>query len=545
MLHQLTRPLLVLSTLLLTLGAIGQTATLEGYTFEASNRGYLYYVEIDITDKATGQSVIKTASDEDGAFTAEIPVGKEYILTARKAAFEDYEMPLSSKDVKPDGKFYTKVKMQRSPGYLFEMTLAEKRTEPDQEVDAIGDAWIEVYNNTEEKEVYNNKSWSAPSFSTSFERGNHYTIMVRKDGYFTKRLEAYVDIDGCILCMDGVDEIQPGSAPVSDNLTGGLQRGSLLANIELERAKIDEAIKLKNIYYDLGKAEIRDDAAQELDRLVAKLKVNPRMIVELGSHTDAIGSSASNQALSQKRAEAAVNYLVKMGGIEPHRVTARGYGESKLVNSCGNGVKCSNRRHQQNRRTEIKITGFLSEGSAGDRSLASIIKEERFAEKLAELENQEVYVAPGETPPTATADAAPTKPTAAPTSPTVAAAAPSEQAKGTTEQKVEAPIKPDSPLATAGSAAKTYGGNVVQILPRGYTGYMVEIVRSKTELDSENAIFDRHSNIMLDRLGNGHASYLLGDFDDRNDAKWFLDNVVLKLYPKARIITFDEGRRSI
>ena len=536
MLHQLTRYAGTLCLGLLALAATAQTATLEGYTFEANNRGYLYYVEIDIADKATGQSVARTASDEDGAFTAELPVGKAYVLTARKAAFEDLEMPLSTKDVKAGGKFYTKVKLQRSPGYLFEMTLAEKRTEPDQEVDAIGDAWIEVYNNTTEKELYNNKNWSAPSFSTSFERGNHYTIMVRKDGYFTKRLEAYVDIDGCILCMDGVDEIQPGSSPVSDNLTGALQRGSLLANIELEKAQIDKAIKLKNIYYDLGKADIRDDAAQELDRLVAKLKVNPRMVVELGSHTDAIGSTKSNQELSQRRAEAARNYLVKMGGIEPHRVTARGYGESKLVNGCGNGVKCSNRRHQQNRRTEIKITGFLSEGSQGSRSLAQIIKEERFAEKLAALENQEVYVAPGETPP-AGAPVAEAAPAPAP--------APAEQTKGGTAPKVDAPLKPDSPLATGETVAKTYGGNVVQILPRGYTGFMVEIVRSKTELDSENAIFDRHSNIMLDRLGNGHASYLLGDFDERSDAEWFLDNVVLKLYPKARIITFDEGRRSI
>ena len=536
MLHHLHRLLLVTAGLLLALSVTAQTATLEGYTFEDGNRGYLYYVEIDITDKATGKSVATTASDEDGAFTAEVPVGREYTLTARKSAFEDLEMPLSTKTVKAGEKFYTKVKLQRSPGYIFEMTLAEKRTDPEQQVDAIGDAWIEVYNNTEEKELYNNRNWSAPSFSTNFERGNHYTIMVRKDGYFTKRLEAYVDIDGCILCMDGVDEIQPGAAPVSDNLTGSLQRGSLLANIELEPARVDEAIKLKNIYYDLGKAEIRDDAAAELDRLVAKLKVNPRMIVELGSHTDARGSSSDNQVLSQKRAEAAVNYITKMGGIEPFRITARGYGESKLVNSCGNGVKCSERRHQQNRRTEMKITGFLREGSEGDRSLASIIKEERFAEKLAELQNQEIYVAPGETPPTN--DPAPDA---------VAAVdpLPAEQAKGGPSAKVDAPLKPNSPLANAEAATKTFGGNVVQILPRGYSGYMVEIVRSKTELDSENAIFDRHSNIMLDRLGNGHASYLLGDFDDRKDAEWFLDNVVLKLYPKARIITFDEGRRSI
>ena len=540
MLHRLHHLFLAISFLFIVLGANAQPATLEGYTFEDNNRGYLYYVEIDITDKATGRSVVKTASDEDGAFTAELPVGKEYVLTARKAAFEDLEMPLSTKDVKAGGKFYTKVKLQRSPGYLFEMTLAEKRTEEDEEVDAIGDAWIEVYNNTEEKEVYNNKNWSAPSFSTNFERGNHYTIMVRKDGYFTKRLEAYVDIDGCILCMDGVDEIQPGAAPVSDNLTGSLQRGSLLANIELEPARIDEPIKLANIYYDLGKADIRDDAAAELDRLVAKLKVNPRMIVELGSHTDSRGSAGSNQALSQKRAEAAVNYLTKMGGIEPFRVSARGYGESKLVNRCKDGVKCSERRHQQNRRTEMKITGFLREGAEGDRSLAAIIKEERFAEKLAELENQEIYVAPGETPPGAAAPVADTDaPLPAPATKADAlaeVAVPGEQAKGTPTPPAADPVE---------AVAKTYGGNVVQLLPRGYSGYMVEIVRAKTELDSENAIFDRHSNIMLDRLGNGHASYLLGDFDDRKDAEWFLDNVVLKLYPKARIITFDEGRRSI
>lgn len=118
---------------------------------------------------------------------------------------------------------------------------------------------------------------------------------------------------------------------------------------------IDKPIVLENIYYDYNKWNIRKDAAMELDKLVKLLKDNPKIEIELGSHTDARGSDNYNQILSDRRAASAVYYLFK-SGIDPKRLTWKGYGESVLVNECGNDVKCTEEAHQENRRTEFKVT---------------------------------------------------------------------------------------------------------------------------------------------------------------------------------------------
>ncbi|RFS20224.1 flagellar motor protein MotB [Chitinophaga silvatica] len=122
----------------------------------------------------------------------------------------------------------------------------------------------------------------------------------------------------------------------------------------LEVIKLDELIKLENIYYDYKKSEIRADAAIELDKLVKILKDNPTIWIELGSHTDSRGNDQYNQKLSQSRANAAVQYMIDKG-IEKNRITAKGYGESMLLNKCSNGVDCTEEEHQLNRRTTFKI----------------------------------------------------------------------------------------------------------------------------------------------------------------------------------------------
>jgi outer membrane protein OmpA-like peptidoglycan-associated protein len=109
------------------------------------------------------------------------------------------------------------------------------------------------------------------------------------------------------------------------------------------------------IYYDLDKAVIRPDAALELDKIVQVLQDNPEISIELGSHTDSRASASYNQKLSQRRADSAVKYIIDHG-ISANRIKAKGYGESQLINGCTDGVDCSEEAHQENRRTEFKIT---------------------------------------------------------------------------------------------------------------------------------------------------------------------------------------------
>lgn len=122
----------------------------------------------------------------------------------------------------------------------------------------------------------------------------------------------------------------------------------------MDKADCNDAVVLKNILYDLDKSFIREDAKPELNRLVQFMNDNPEMRVELSSHTDSRGSDAYNLKLSQRRAQAAVDYIISQG-ISKNRLIAKGYGETRLVNNCGNGVKCTEDEHQLNRRTEMKV----------------------------------------------------------------------------------------------------------------------------------------------------------------------------------------------
>ena len=132
--------------------------------------------------------------------------------------------------------------------------------------------------------------------------------------------------------------------------------------IAMKKIKLNDSFKIENIRYDLNKWEIRPDAAKELDNLVQILRDNPAIVVELGSHTDCRASDPYNLNLSQKRAEAAVEYIIKKGKIPQNRIAAKGYGETKLLNKCDDGVVCSELEHAINRRTEIRITGYLVDG---------------------------------------------------------------------------------------------------------------------------------------------------------------------------------------
>jgi outer membrane protein OmpA-like peptidoglycan-associated protein len=164
-------------------------------------------------------------------------------------------------------------------------------------------------------------------YSFQLEKGNNYKVIVEKNSYFTKRME-----------LSTVSVVKP------DTLT-----------LDLAVKKIPkEAIVITNIYYESGKAELRPESKTSLDKeLVPLLKDNPQLIIEIGSHTDDVGSNEFNMKLSQQRAESVVKHLVEKG-IPKERMLARGYGESKPLTT-----NVTPEERQRNRRTEFKIIGTV------------------------------------------------------------------------------------------------------------------------------------------------------------------------------------------
>lgn len=115
---------------------------------------------------------------------------------------------------------------------------------------------------------------------------------------------------------------------------------------------------IKPIYYASSKFEITEESKVELDKLVVIMQDNPGLSVELGSHTDSRASVVYNQKLSEDRAMAAYKYVVNRG-VAADRIGYKGFGESKLINKCTDGVTCSDEMHAQNRRTEYIIRAVV------------------------------------------------------------------------------------------------------------------------------------------------------------------------------------------
>ncbi len=111
---------------------------------------------------------------------------------------------------------------------------------------------------------------------------------------------------------------------------------------------------IKMIYFDLDKSNIRVEAALDLEKILDVLNQNPTMKIDIRSHTDSRQTLKYNEALSQRRAKATIDWLVK-NGINSNRLIGKGYGETQLVNKCADNVTCSEEEHQLNRRSEFII----------------------------------------------------------------------------------------------------------------------------------------------------------------------------------------------
>lgn len=160
----------------------------------------------------------------------------------------------------------------------------------------------------------------------------------------------YLNVDNPTPVAENVNEpivnVKPTSTPDYTSSVDGYEVGQVLT--------------LEDVFYDFNKATIRGDASAALDNLVNILTNYPSMKIELSSHTDSRGNPVYNEKLSQKRADAAVSYLIERG-IPSNRLSSKGYGEWLLKNQCAEGVECSEAEHQQNRRTEVKITNLGSD----------------------------------------------------------------------------------------------------------------------------------------------------------------------------------------
>jgi len=172
-----------------------------------------------------------------------------------------------------------------------------------------------------------------------------YKVIGEKEGYFNLS-----------------EEFTTGKKPVDKKINFGFEIDEIVASESGSGSGIpkdgsESALKtydIGEVFYDYDKASIRSDAEPQLNKVVKMLQDNPKISIEIQSHSDSRGTDGYNQSLSNRRAQSVVNYIVSKG-ITKNRLNSKGFGESQPVNKCVDGVECPESDHQKNRRTEFIV----------------------------------------------------------------------------------------------------------------------------------------------------------------------------------------------
>ncbi|HKJ44044.1 MAG TPA: OmpA family protein, partial [Sunxiuqinia sp.] len=285
--------------------------TMSNYTKRAVAGANVNIVDESGNVAATGKT------DESGKLAVKLDVDKKYTLIA---SLDNYNEKVIDLDMTDQGDFVDKdYKVYMDPIFRFKGDV----------VDILGnvpipDALITINNGTKTDSIYADYQGK---FNYNVVPGNEYKVNVSAYNFFETDL--------------------------SFNTTG-MKPGVIDYLVQLNSLDVGSRIELKNIYYDLDKANIRPDAARELDKLVAVMKEYPDLQIRLESHTDSRGSDEYNMELSNRRAQSAYDYLISKG-IDGDRIEHVGLGESQPVNKCGNGVPCTEEEYAKNRRTVFEI----------------------------------------------------------------------------------------------------------------------------------------------------------------------------------------------
>ncbi len=329
----------------------GGTGNDDIYTFSSSkpllNR---LMVKGVVTDKMDGTAIadaqvvlkddegaeeITAHTDGQGQYSFVIQADTRYHLSAMKESYTEQEESFGTVASGTKNEWVVDFALRKEYDFNLLGVITDKRSEK-----ALEGVQVVLVDN--ENSTILQQSQSDPEGAFRYVIGRkhlndelNYQIKLAKEGYLSKS-KAFV----CTLT-------KPGQIQVNDSLDLHLPKSHLGADIS-------ELIDMNPIFFDLGKHNIRPDAAVELNKIVQYMNENPNVGIQIGSHSDARGSAESNLSLSDKRAKASAEYVISQG-ISRERISGKGFGESKIVNRCTDGVNCAEEEHQQNRRTEVRV----------------------------------------------------------------------------------------------------------------------------------------------------------------------------------------------
>lgn len=305
---------------------------IKGKTVD-KNGSLLANAEVILKDK-NGTILEKTLSNENGQFEFTVEADNAFVIKAEKESYFEVNTSLSTEGKK--NIIETTLELEKDPGLSLYTFISDKKTGI-----ALEGVSVKITDNisgkAEEFITDDKAEYIRPLIGKRLGDRGSYNFEINKEGYLSKTITYNLEFD-----KEGKHMI-----PAETTAIEKIEIGTDLSKI----------IEINPIYFDLGKYNIRPDAAFELDKIVKTMNENPNMIIELGSHTDARGSASSNMRLSDKRAKASAKYIADRI-TNPERITGKGYGESRIINKCSDGVRCSEEEHQFNRRTEFIVVNM-------------------------------------------------------------------------------------------------------------------------------------------------------------------------------------------
>ena len=309
---------------------------MSGIVTDLNTKDTLRDANLEIKNQK-GEVISTLLTDKNGAYSITLEPDQTYTVEVKKDNHKNEQFNLSTDFNTP--KVKQNVELENRPNVSYMGTVTDSKSQL-----ALEGVAVTVIDKETKKIILSIITDKTGNFMKAFEnlkygKEQRFEITLEKTDYVSKTLD-YSNIP-----------TQTGEISINNQVDLSIGKVEIGADLSTLMA-------IKEIYFDYGKFDIRPDAAEALDKIVAIMNEYPTMVIELDSHTDCRGTKNANKKLSESRAMASAGYI-KTKITTPTRISGVGLGESKLKVNCpceGAVVSpCSEEEHAKNRRTEFII----------------------------------------------------------------------------------------------------------------------------------------------------------------------------------------------
>lgn len=290
--------------------------TLNGVILDKKTNAAINGSNVQLTVKDLTPQTFK--SDVNGKFSTKLPEITQYSITASANEYQSYTGSFTIPKINSDTTVNVEVwldPVEKAKVLVINGTVTNKKTGDPVE------AKLNISHKTDRGVNFNSTAMGG-DFSQTVPKTGWYIFTASREGF-----------------LNTVDSLNYNNADVTP----------MTKNLVMQPIEVGVVVRLKNIYFDFNKATLKSESFVELDKVVAFLKDNPTVEIEIEGHTDSVGPDDRNQTLSQNRSQSVVDYLVSKG-IAVERLTAKGFGESKPIDTNDTDAGRAN-----NRRVEFTV----------------------------------------------------------------------------------------------------------------------------------------------------------------------------------------------